>query len=145
MGIISKHTKQTSDMIRSLEHSDNIEEYIRKNDDKLHNVSLVNYLSLLLEAKNVSKSHIIHKADIDRVYGYEIFRGKKRPGRNTLLRILLSFEIDISDMQTILKKTGYPALYPKNMRDAILVYGINKKMDVIELNTMLWDMGYDTI
>ena len=145
MGIIDKKTKQTSDMIRSLEHSDNIEEYIRENNDKIYSVSLVNYLSLLLEAKNVSKSHIIHKADIDRVYGYEIFRGKKKPSRDTLLRILLSFEIDIDDTQTILKKTGYPALYPKNMRDAILIYGISKKMDVVELNTMLWDMGHDTI
>jgi transcriptional regulator with XRE-family HTH domain len=140
------HQKEsTGDLMKQILESKDIEKYIEKKKDTLCNQCISDYFTILLQQKQLSRARVIEKAGIDRVYGYEIFRGKKIPGRDTLLRILLVFRIDVDDIQHILKNTGYPILYPKNIRDAIIIYGIQKSIDFDGLNTLLYDLGQKTI
>jgi hypothetical protein len=137
--------ESTDDLMRQLLESGDIEKYIEKKKDALGTQLVSDYLSIMLKQKNISRAEAIEKAGIDRVYGYEIFRAKKVPGRDTLLRLLLAFNTGIIDTQHILKNTGYPILYPKNIRDAIIIYGIQKSLDTDRLNILLFDFGQKTI
>lgn len=140
------HQKEsTGDLMKQILESRDIEKYIEKKKDTLCNLCISDYLTILLQQKQFGRAWVIKKAGIDRVYGYEIFRGKKIPGRDILLRLLLVFCIDIDDIQHILKNTGYPILYPKNIRDAIIIYGIQKSLDFDRLNILLYDLGQKTI
>jgi hypothetical protein len=135
----------TDDLMKQLNQSCDIRKYIENEEVSLQTLCISDYLNLIIEQQNISRARIIEKAGIDRVYGYEILRGKKIPGRDTLLRFLISLKIEINDIQYILKNTEYPILYPKNMRDAIIIYGIQKSFDLDRLNAMLYDLGQKTI
>ncbi|MDD5018576.1 MAG: hypothetical protein PHO15_10830 [Eubacteriales bacterium] len=140
-----KQNESTDDLMKLLLESGDIEKYIEKRKDSSQSFCVCDYLAFLLQQKDLSKARVIEKAGIDRIYGYEIFRGKKVPGRDTLFRMLLAMKTGINDFQHILKNTGYPILYPKNMRDAVIIYGIQNSLDVDQLNILLFDLGQKTI
>jgi DNA-binding phage protein len=130
--------------MRALMESGDIRKYIEENNiEELGTIA--GYLESILRQKGKKKSSVIEKAGIDRVYGYEIFRGKKTPSRDTVLRLLLSLDLSLNETQYFLKNTQYPILYPKNIRDAIIIYGIQKSLGVIRLNNLLYDYGQKTI
>jgi DNA-binding phage protein len=134
----------TDDLMKLLLESGDIKKYIEKNN-LAETSTIAGYLESLLQQKGEKKAKVIEKAGIDRVYGYEIFRGKKTPGRDTILRLLLSLNMRFNDIQQFLKNTQYPILYPRNIRDSIIIYGIQKSLDVVRLNILLYDFGQKTI
>lgn len=137
--------KKTEDLIKALSGRTSLSAYLESNNDCINHLSLFELLFALMESMNVKKTEIIRKSGLGRIYAYEIFRGTKKPSRDTLLRILVAMRIPFSDIQQLLKTTGYPVLYPKNMRDAILIYAIQKKMDVDDLCILLNESGQEII
>lgn len=103
------------------------------------------YLEIIIEETGMKKSELFIKADIERVYGYEILRGKKKPGRNIALRLLIGSEIEFDDVQHVLKNSGYPILYPKNIRDSVIVFGIKKQLGLLKINETLFNLGYEAL
>lgn len=137
--------ESTEDLMKQLLEGGDIEAYIENKRDLLQPPSISDYLVVLLKQKDISRARAIEMAGIDRVYGYEIFRGKKAPGRDMLLRILVALNTGINNVQNVLKNTGYPILYARNIRDAVIIYGIQRSFDVGELNELLYDLGQKTI
>lgn len=107
--------------------------------------TLAKYINIILEYKNIKKSIAIQKADIERSYGYEILRGEKKPSRDIALRILIACEVCFEDIQHVLKNAGYPVLYAKNTRDAIIIFCIQKKCDVITVNETLYKYKFQIL
>ena len=103
------------------------------------------YINIILEYKKLKKSLIIQKADIERSYGYEILRGEKKPSRDIALRLLIACEICFEDIQHVLKNAGYPVLYAKNTRDAIIIFCIQKKCKVITINETLDKYNFELL
>ena len=142
---MKSQSESTDDLMKSLLVNKDINDYIEQKKAYLETKSVYDYLLDSIKQNNLTKARVIEKAGIDRIYGYEIFRGKKIPSRDILLRMLLAMNTSLNDFQHILKNTGYPILYPKNMRDAIIIYGIQNSLDVDELNILLYDLGQKTI
>jgi len=140
-----KSNESTDDLMKQLSGNESIERFIDSKKETFKARDVSEYLTMLLQQSNISKARLIEKAGVDRVYGYEIIRGKKVPGRDTLLRFLISLGIGINDIQHIFKDTGFPILYAKNIRDAILIYGIQRSFDVDGMNRLLFDLGQKTI
>ena len=88
---------------------------------------------------------MFRKAEIDEIYGYQIFSGKKNPSRNTLIAICIGARFTINEIQTALKIAGYATLYSKMKRDSIIIFGINNSKEVCEINEMLFDQNEDTL
>lgn len=73
------------------------------------------------------------------VYGYQIFSGtRKAPSRDKILALLVAMELGYDEIQQFFKETGYPPLYAKSKRDSIVIFCINKKMSVEEINKELF-------
>ena len=137
--------ESTDDLMRLLSASGDIDKYFEAIQGYSKTPEISGYILLIIEQKDLKKARVIEKAGIDRVYGYEIFRGKKIPGRDTLIRILLTMQVNVQNIQNILKNTGYPILYPKNMRDAIIIFGIQNLLGIDRLNILLDDFGQKII
>lgn len=95
----------------------------------------------LVDKKGLSKSAVLKKAEINDIYGYQIFSGKRRPSRDKLIELCIGMELSLDEVQSLLKGSGFPALYPKFKRDSIIINCICEKKSVVETNDLLFDYG----
>ena len=59
--------------------------------------------------------------------------------------VTFGMELNLEQVQQLLKAAGYSHLYVKRPFDSIVLYGICKKMTVAQINELLYDYGFDTL
>ena len=64
-----------------------------------------------------------------------------RQGWSTI-QICIGMHMNLDETQTALKIAKYAPLYPKDERDSIILFGIEKKQSLVEINTALYDHGF---
>ena len=129
--------KDTSDLLNNLKSSKDIDLFLNGNKQEFITYNVSEYLSKLIDEYSLSKSEIIKKSGLDRTYGYQILNGKRTPSRDKLIQLAFGMDLSFDDVQKLLIYTGYAPLYAKNRRDSIIIYAIEKRLPVIDLNLML--------
>jgi predicted XRE-type DNA-binding protein len=100
-------------------------------------VSLCEYLNIKIEQSGFSKAEVIRVADLDRVYGYQIISGKRKPTREKLIQLAFGLRLDIEDAQALLKVAGVAPLYARIEREAGIIFCINHGYSLIETQSFL--------
>lgn len=67
------------------------------------------------------------------------------PERKKLLCLAIGLGLSIEETQALLKNAGYSLLYIKHPFDCVVLYGICKQLSIVEINTMLFDYGLETL
>ena len=137
--------KDTSKIVEELSLCDDFKTFYDENREYMVNSSLSELLKELAEKKGKRKSDIIRDSEISEVYAYQIFSGLRVPERKKLLCLAVGMELELDEVQTLLKCAGYPPLYVKLPFDSIILYGICKRMSVVEINGLLYEYGLDTL
>lgn len=139
--------KKTEELINEIKTAKSVEEYFAANEKEFVNLSLSAFLSSKLEERKIKKSDLFRRAGQEGSnYGYELFRNDdKAPSRNILISICLAFPLSIEDTQMALRCAGLSLLYPRDERDAYILYAIKKKMKVEDLDEILEEHGMETI
>ena len=137
--------KDTNELMNELIKSDNTDEYCSKNAQFMVNDKISIYLNNILENKGLVKSKIIKKTELSEVQCYQIFDGRRKPSRDSLLSICIAMELSLDETQQMLKAGGFAPLYPKNQRDVIIIKGIQNNLSVAQINEHLYDMDLPTI
>ena len=135
----------TSELLKTLNSCNNIDSYFKENSQYILDTNISQYLYNVFAEKCLIKSRVFKKAEIDEIFGYKIFSGKKNPSRNTLIAICIGAGFTLNETQTALKIAGYATLYPKNKRDCIIIFGINHQKTVCDINEELYDLGENTL
>lgn len=137
--------KNTNDLLEKLKTAESLDGYLHEQQSHMIRATLVEQLEQLLQETTLSKAVVLQRAEINDIYGYQLFAGSRRPSRDKLMALCIGFSLDIERTQSLLKSNGFAPLYPKNERDSIILYGIEHGLPVFELNTLLYDHGYPTI
>ena len=137
--------KTTQELLKILKNSRKIESYLSNQSKELLNVSLPQYLDRLLKEKNLKKSQCISEANLQRNYGYQIFSGERTPSRDKLLSLCIAMRLTLEETHSLLCSTGYADLYPKNKRDSILIFALEKNLNVLETNDLLYELEEATL
>lgn len=137
--------KKTSDLLKELNSTSNIDSYLKDNENYIINQTLCKYLSELIVSKNLSKSEIIRKSDINEIYAYQIFSGKRFPSRNKLIRICIGAEFTLEEINNVMTVAEFSPLYPKIKRDSIIIFGIRNKKSILQINELLYSHQLETI
>lgn len=127
-----KDTKELEQWITSA-HINDLDGFLRDYDD----VSFLSYLNEFMNKKQLSKSEVIIKSQLPRTYAYQIFQGLKQPGRDKILQLAFALALDIEETNRLLKSAGKSPLYAKTKRDALILYALQKKLDLYTLNIYL--------
>ena len=106
--------------------------------DNSKNISLSEYFENMFNKKKLSKSTVIKNADLDRTYGYEILRGDKKPGRDKILQLCIGANFTLEETNKALKIGNCGELYPKVMRDSVIIFGLNKNLNILRINELLF-------
>lgn len=137
--------KPTDSLLKALMTSDTLENYFKSNKDYLIDCSLPDHLNALLEEKELTKAAVIKNAELNEIYGYQIFSGKRKPSRDKLVMLCIGMALGLEETQQVLKLAGYAFLYPKKHRDCILIYGLQHGLSIYEINEILYDRNEETL
>lgn len=137
--------KPTDELLQHLTATRNLDDYLEKNRTFMADSSLCEILEKLLEQKQCTKAEAIKKAEINEIYGYQIFAGKRMPSRDKLICLAVGMGLTFEETQGLLKITGFAPLYPKRARDSIIIFGLQKKMSVPQINSLLYEKENETL
>lgn len=140
-----KEGHTTALLLDELKKEKDIESFIRRNEQSFYIKSISDHLESLLNKYGISKNEAILRADIERGYGYQILRGLRDAKRDKYLRLALGIGLNLDDTQHLLMIAKHGVLYPKVMRDALLIFCINNKCDIFTVQGMLFDHHLDTL
>ena len=135
----------TQNILEELQLCDDFKTFYDENKNYMITNPLSEQLCKLAEEKGLKKSEIIHRSELSEVYGYQIFSGVRIPERKKLLCISLAMELTLDQVQQLLKTAGYAPLYVKLPSDSVIIYGICKKLSVMEVNQLLFQYGCKTL
>ena len=132
-------TDKTGDLMDKLTSTDSTEEldrYLNEIRDK-YPKDLCSYLKAVFAEKGMSTADVQKRSGIDRTYIYQIMDGTKHPGRDKIVAIAIASGMALAECQRALEIAQEGILYAKSRRDSLIIYAINKKMNIMELNGLL--------
>ncbi len=137
--------KTTDELIHEIKTSTDILDYLEKNSGEMQVDSLPEYLKDWLKRKGISKADVVRRSNLNRAYVYQIFLGRKYPSRDKVIALAFGLGLDSDETQTLLKQAGYRELYPRDPRDALLLYSLSRGETILQANETLYDHNIEVL
>ena len=106
---------------------------------------LSKYLMELLAQKGLKRAQVVEDSGVDKAFVYQIFNGSKRPSRDKLIAITFGMHLNEEETQRVLKIAGHSELYPRVPRDALILFSIQRGMDIWQTDDALDKNGFPTL
>lgn len=130
--------KSTDDLKQELMGQADLDKYIKENEAYFSNEEISQTLSELLKERPTVKAELARRAGISEVYLHQVLSGRRTPSRDRLLCICIGLELDLEEIQQVLKQAGYAPIYPKSKRDAIITHGVLHRTPLTAINDKLF-------
>ena len=135
----------TLEILEALKKAEDIAVFTQEYVDSFTDISFKDYLECLLLSREVKKSAVIKASGLSDSYAYQIFQGYTSPSRDKLLALAIALRTNLEECQKLLKLAGVNELYPKNRRDAIIIFGLERGLSVPQRNDILFDLEEFTL
>lgn len=132
--------KSTEELLKILKSS-SLDAYLTENEGEMAENPICDYLTAVLNEKDLKKSEVIKKSNIQTNYAYQIFSGVKIPSRDKLISLCFGMNLTLDETQTLLKYAGYAPLYPRNKRDSVIISELEKGETVMRCNITLDELN----
>lgn len=138
--------KSTEDLLEELQNENcKIDEYLKGNGESFVYDKIKDFLETAIEKSGYSKSNIINKSDFSYCYFYDVINGRKIPGRDKIIRLILTMKLSVDECQEALRISGRSALYPRIKRDSIILFAISNGYSIYQLSELLADAGEEPL
>jgi hypothetical protein len=137
--------KDTEKLLELLKQSGSIDSYLKENSDFLIDCDIKEFLNALINEKHMTKTQVFEAADFhNKFVGFQILdsNNPRKPSREQLLSIAVAMHLNLDETQTALKIAKYAPLYPKDERDSIIIFGIEKSQSLMDINEALYDHDF---
>lgn len=142
-----KSKKSTGELLHEIATTkQDFESFANENKDEFDEFDSRDYLNRLLNMKNLQPTDIIRRSGLERSYVYHILNGeRKNPSQGKVIALCIAFELTVEQTQRLLRSWKLLVLYPRNQRDSIILYGISRKMSVMEINEHLLNLNFELL
>ena len=106
---------------------------------------LPSYLEQLLEEKGLKRIDVIHAANLNETFGYQIFTGQRNASRDKILQLVFAMKLSLLEANRLMQAAGVNELYCKNRRDAIIIFCLNKAYTLQKADEELYRFNETTI
>lgn len=137
--------KETKEMLEQLKKANSLQGYLAENNGEMVSATIQEQLAALLAETGLAKAEVLRRAEINDIYGYQLFAGSRKPSRDKMVALCVGFGLSLDRTQQVLKAVGFAPLYAKNKRDSALIYGIEKGQTVPQINAALYELGEPTL
>lgn len=133
------------DLHKQIKEAGRFSEFWERHKKNIIQEPLSQYLRELLDRKSLKRSDVVVRTGLDKAYVYQIFAGKKNPSRDKLITIAFGMKLSEEETQRMLQLSGHRELWPKDERDALLLFAIQRGMSLAEVHTELERYGLDPL
>ena len=137
--------KDTNNLQQELMETATLDQFLSENQDNFNRDSICELLNRLFQKRRISKATLAKQSGMSEVYLHQVFSGRRNPSRNRLLCLCFGLNASLEETQELLKQCGFAQLYPKDRRDAIILYGILNGMDLFGVNDKLFAENEETL
>ncbi len=146
MEISKEKNDTTQELLNQLSDKETeFSEFVNKAGNSFVKKNLSDSWLGLIKKSELSKSDIINKSDIGYTYFYDILRGKKCPSRDKIVRLVLAMKLGLEECQKLMKLYNWAPLYAKDKRDSAMIYAVNNKFSVWQLDDLLVENKLETL
>jgi len=136
---------ETDALWNQLFKAPSLEHFIGKNEEAIGLAPFHVFITELCENRGEVPERIIKRGDVERSFGHQLFRGSRKPSRDTVIQLAFGFCADIELTQSLLKHAGHSPLYPKVKRDVAISYCIFHRFSLLETQSVLMELGLPLI
>lgn len=133
--------KTTTSLFSIIKNSKNLSDMQSRMDGSITNPKATQYLKSLLESSAYSVTELARDSFLDRSYTYQLINGIRTPNRNLLIRFAFVLGLDLETTQRLLTIFHKATLYPRFLRDSVIIFSLEKKYTLIDTNEMLLSIG----
>lgn len=126
---------KTSDIEECLENAEEFDKELINENSCPELCALIN---AYMDEKGVTRAELIRRLNLDRNYGYQLLNGTRNPKREYLIQIGLLLELDIEQLQRLLKTANKKPLYVRDMFDAMVFYAVKHRMSYEKAVEFIW-------
>ena len=137
--------KDTNDLRQELMDAADLDRFLSANHESFHSGNAGELLQRLFRKRKLSKAALAKQSGMSEVYLHQVFAGRRNPSRSRLLCLCFGLNASLEETQELLKQCGFAQLYPKDRRDAIILYGILNGMDLFAVNDKLFAEKEETL
>ena len=136
-----KSRVSTDTLMRRMMKTRKLDLFLKQNEENLEEISFREYLNKLCSERGLITARVIGEAQIERSYGYQIFRGIRKPSRDKILQIALGMHLNMEETAKLLRLAGLSPLYPRLKRDAVISYCLKEQLSVYQTQEYLGEYG----
>lgn len=137
--------KNTDTLLDELTSTPNLSKFLAANQEQFINESFVEMLQTMFQKSGLTKAALAKKSEISDVYLYQIFSGERTPSRDRTICLCFGLSATLEETQILLKRSGFAQLYVNIRRDAIIIYGLTRKIGLSEINERLFSENETTL
>ena len=130
--------KNTNQLLHELMDTNDLHRVLTENDASFREDGLTDALQRLFEERSMAKTTLAKSSGISEVYLHQVFSGRRCPSRNRLLCLCFGLSVEVEEAQRLLQHAHHAPLYPRDRRDAILIYGLSHRLTLPEVNDALF-------
>ena len=140
-----RQEKDTDDLKQDLMQTPSLDVFLSNNQEYFQSEPLFKVLQDLFLKCNISKVELARRAGVSTAYIHQLFAGSRIPSRDKAICICSALEADLEDTQRMLRSCGHAELYPKDKRDAVIIYGLTRRLPIHRINDDLFDNGCELL
>lgn len=137
--------KNTINLQSELTQCDSLRTFLMSNENSFNTDSAQEYIKELIDRSGISKATLARNSGMSEIYVHQILSGRRSPSRGRLICLCYGLGATLEETQELLKLYGLAQLYPRNRRDAILIYGLTHGISVQEINDRLFAEDEETL
>lgn len=138
--------KSTEELMNILKNKKTYEEFFEEEIGELYFTKISDYLNMLITEKQLKKSEVIQRANLDKNYAYQIFNGtKSNPSRDKMIMLAFGMGLNLNETRKLLKLSQVRDLYVRDPRDSVIIFCLNKGNNLMETNEFLNNYGLDCL
>lgn len=137
--------KSTKELNRELSAAPDWNRFLENNREQFQETGFLDYLMKLFQDAGISKVTLAKRAETSEIYLYQIFSGARMPSRDRVLCLCFGLPATLAQTQELLRIGGMAQLYPKNKRDAIIIYGLTHGQTLPQVNELLFAESKETL
>lgn len=138
-------SKNTDALQQELMQANNLDRFLTENGSSFRSESAPEMLKRLFEKRKITKAALAKQSGMSEVYLHQVFSGRRNPSRNRLLCLCLGLQATFEETQNLLLRCRLAPLYPRDKRDAIIIFGMSHDMSLFQINDKLFAEQEETL
>ena len=130
----------TDELLKLLFKERSLEQFLLRNESAYLNADFSDYLSNWCKSHQEIPEQLIRRANLEKSFGHQLFSGKRKPSRDTVIQLAFAMDADVPQAQEMLKIARKSPLYPRIKRDTVIIYCLHNHISLVETGIILTDL-----